>query len=137
MPTSRARRWVSPSFMPLSIASCTRSSPTTGPEAPSIAITASTPTRPQCPRRYRPRRLRPVLRCCKDLVSEEPLEDAVAAQQLRGRSRLLDDAVDENDRAVCDLHRGEALRGDEHGPSRDGRPQRVDQQPLCLRVDRG
>ena len=46
-----------------------------------------------------------------------------------------DDAVDEHDGAVGDLHGREALRRDEHRPARDGRAQRVDEQPLGLGVD--
>src|SRR3954468_13173234 len=135
MITSRVRRETSPFFIPLSIASCTRSSPTTGPAAPSMAITARKPTRPHCPCRYRPSRLRPVLRGCKDLVSKESTEDAARAEQFGRSPVLLDHAVDEHDRAVGDLHRREALRRNEDRPSRDRRPQRIDEQPLGLGVD--
>src|SRR3954451_14780942 len=110
MITSRVRRETSPVFIPLSIASCTRSSPTTGPAAPSMAITARKATRPHCPCKEKPSRLRPVLRGCKDLVSEESPEDDVAAQQFSEGSVLLDDSVHEHHGAFGHLHRREALR---------------------------
>src|ERR1041385_4318075 len=57
-------------------------------------------------------------------------------EQLGRRAVLDDDAVAEHARAVATLHSREALRRDEHGPSRDGGTERVDEQTLGLRVDR-
>src|SRR5438034_5204235 len=135
MITSRASRLVLWARMPWSIASCTSSRPITGPAAPRIAITASSATRPRWPRRYIPSRESPVLRC-NELVSEESCEPAVTREQLRRRAVLDDAAVEQDDRAVRDLHGREALRRDEHGSSLDRGAQVVDEQALGLRVDR-
>src|SRR5512133_4262233 len=125
MITSRVRRPVSPFFIPLSIASCTSSRPITGPAAPSSAITLRNATRRYWPLRYCPRRLRPVRLCGKELVSEQSLEVAVAAEQLERRAVLDDPAVDEHDCPVCDLHGREPLSRNEDGPAGDGGAQVV------------
>src|SRR5580765_5051992 len=130
MITSRSRRPVSPFFIPLSIASCTRSRPITGPAAPSSAITLRKATRRYWPCKYWPRRLRPVCLGGKELVSEQSLEVAIAAEQLERR------AVHEHDRPVSHLHGREPLSRDEDGPAGDGRAQIVDEHPLGLGVDR-
>src|SRR5580765_697397 len=127
MITSRVRRPVSPFFIPLSIASCTSSRPITGPAAPSSAITLRNATRLYWPCKYWPRRLRPVRLGGKELVSEQSLEVAVAAEQVERRAVLDDAAVHEHDRPVGDLDRREPLGRDENSPSGDGRAEVVDE----------
>ena len=57
-----------------------------------------------------------------------------ARSSSRGRPRLDDPSVDEDDRAVCDLDGGEALRRDEHCAARERRPEARDEAPLGERV---
>src|SRR5262245_26290753 len=135
MNTSRVSRETSPFFIPLSIASCTSRRPITGPAAPSSAITLRNATRLYCPRRYCASRLSPVRSRGKELVSEQLLEVAAAAQELEGRAALDDPPVDEHDRPIGDLDRRQPLGRDEDGAAGDGRTQVVDEHPFGLGVD--
>src|SRR3954452_5089 len=125
--------------MPWSIACWTTTSPATGAAAPATATMDSRTTRAVCPRRYRASRERPT-RCLrglrgKDFLPEEARERAVAREQLVRLSVLQDHAVVEDDRAVGDLDRREALRRDQDRPAGERGAEVLDQVALGLGVD--
>src|SRR2546423_7775670 len=104
--------------IPLLNAYRTRIQPPVCAAASPAAASMSTATHGPRPCRYRVRRERPVrgLRGT-DLVSEERGERARAEDQLGRQPALEDPALVEDDGAVGELDRREALRRDEHGPA--------------------